>query len=722
MSFSSSHTKFGTFAGVFTPTTITILGVIMYLRQAWVVGNAGLLGSWLIIGMCVFIASTTAFSLSSIATNTRLHAGGAYAIISRSLGLEAGACIGFTLYIAQAFSITMYIFGFREGWLSIFPNHIPIIVDVLTFIGVFAIAIFSSSLAARVQYFVLAVTALSIACVAFGTWNSDPAPIRWWGGFEGTGGGYIGFWKTFAVFFPAVTGVMAGANMSGDLEDPKKSIPYGTIGALIVCTIIYFYLSYIQVQMGSSQELLDNTTIMIDQSWSPTFMKFVILCATSSSALATLVGAPRILQALAKDGSVPKGDFLALLSSDGEPRNAIWLTGVIAVFALLFRDLNILAPLITIFFLSTYAAVNGVVVVEQGLGLVNFRPRLHLPLWVPLSGSLSSFLAMLIINPAISILSISSMLLLYAVLSQNRGENVEEEQGDVRGNIFVALARWFAREAQKLPKSEARAWVPSPLCPIIDEQVCRNALELAGDIAFPRGQVKLLRITKVDSASPQLSSLENYFIQERIRFASTIIQHSEKTTALLCAMQTLRGEVFAPNILSLGIDDGYLENEILTLTQTAQRVGMGIILRCPQQRNIGQGGVINIWIRPQKDWNIEDAQREGNLDLAILVGFRLAQRHKMRLRLITTLSEEKEYSEAMNYLHQIIDVARLPNGTDTQTVQGDLFQSVSKAPAAAVNIFGLPNPYQQDFVLQLLDISQDACLFVQSSGNESVLV
>ena len=215
--------------------------------------------------------------------------------------------------------------------------------------------------------------------------------------------------------------------------------------------------------------------------------------------------------------------------------------------------------------------MNGVVVVEQGLGLVNFRPRLRLPLWVPLSGSLSSLLAMLIINPAISILSISSMLLLYAVLSQNRGDNVEEEQGDVRGNIFVALARWFAREAQKLPKSEARAWVPSPLCPIIDEQVCRNALELAGDIAFPRGQVKLLRITKLIMQCRNYLRWKN-FVQERIRFASTIIQHSEKTTALLCAMQTLRGEVFfAPNILSLGIDDGYSENEIHSYTNGTTR-------------------------------------------------------------------------------------------------------------------------------------------------------
>ena len=726
MTSSTTSPKFGTFSGVFTPTAITILGVIMYLRQAWVVGNAGLLGAWIILGICVFITATTALSLSSIATNTRLHAGGAYAIISRSLGIEAGACIGLTLYIAQTLSITMYVFGFREGWLSMFPYHHPLLVDVCTFLGIFGVAVFSASLAARIQYFVLIVTALSIVCVACGPWNAEPEPIRWWGDFEGTGGGYIGFWKAFAVFFPAVTGVMAGANMSGDLENPKKSIPQGTLGAVLICSLIYFYLCYIQIQMGSTQELLENTTIMIDQSWSPAFMKFVILCATSSSALATLVGAPRILQALAQDGSVPKGKFLSQKSSDGEPRHAIWFTGCLALGALLFRDLNVLAPLITIFFLCTYAAVNGVVVVEQGLGLVSFRPRLRLPLWIPMFGSISSLLAMLIINPAISILAISSMSLLYAVLSRDRGSKAQKKSpddvGDVRGNIFVALARWFAREAQNLPKSEARAWVPSPLCPIVDQQSCRNALELAADIAYPRGQVKLLRITEKENTEPLLSPLENYFMKEKVRFATTLLQHPEKTTALLCAMQTLRGEVFAPNILSLGVDDGYSEAEMLSLTQMAQSVGMGIVLRCPQQRIIGQGGYINIWIRPQKGWNIEEAQREGNLDLAILVGFRLAQRHKMKLRLITTLQDESENADATFYLHEIIDVARLPETTQVETVRGNLFQSFSKSPSAAVHVLGIPNPYQQDFVHQILEISQVACLFVQSSGNESVLV
>ena len=147
--------RYGTFNGVFVPTIISILGVIMYLRQGWVVGNAGLFGAWFIIVISVAIALLTAISLSSIATNTRLRAGGAYAIISRSLGLEAGACIGVALYLAQSFAITMYLFGFREGWLAVFPSHNPVLIDFCSFLLTFGIALWSTNLANRVQYVVL---------------------------------------------------------------------------------------------------------------------------------------------------------------------------------------------------------------------------------------------------------------------------------------------------------------------------------------------------------------------------------------------------------------------------------------------------------------------------------------------------------------------------------------------------------------------------------------
>ena len=132
--------KFGTFGGVFTPTLLTILGVIMYLRMGWVVGNAGLVGAWLIIIISFLITLCTALSMSAITTNIRIGAGGAYAIISQSLGLEVGGSLGIPRYISQGLAVTMYIFGFREGWLGIFPYHNAFLVDLSVFLFLFTIA------------------------------------------------------------------------------------------------------------------------------------------------------------------------------------------------------------------------------------------------------------------------------------------------------------------------------------------------------------------------------------------------------------------------------------------------------------------------------------------------------------------------------------------------------------------------------------------------------
>jgi len=129
--------KFGTFGGVFTPTLLTILGVIMYLRLGWVVGNAGLLGAWLIIIISFLITLCTALSMSAITTNIRIGAGGAYAIVSQALGLEVGGSLGIPRYISQGLAVTMYIFGFREGWLGIFPDHNAFLVDIIVFVILF---------------------------------------------------------------------------------------------------------------------------------------------------------------------------------------------------------------------------------------------------------------------------------------------------------------------------------------------------------------------------------------------------------------------------------------------------------------------------------------------------------------------------------------------------------------------------------------------------------
>ena len=178
---------FGTFAGVFTPTTLTILGVIMYIRLPWVVGNAGVIGSLSIVLLSVAITLTTALSLSSITTNVRIGSGGAFSLISQSLGLEIGGAIGIPFYFAQAIAVAMYIFGFREGLQIIIPNIHPFILDMGIFSLVMIIAFISTSFAFKIQYVILGIIVLSLGSI-FGTlFVSDlNLNIQWFGEYPGS--------------------------------------------------------------------------------------------------------------------------------------------------------------------------------------------------------------------------------------------------------------------------------------------------------------------------------------------------------------------------------------------------------------------------------------------------------------------------------------------------------------------------------------------------------
>ncbi len=223
---SDAHHKFGTFGGVFTPDVLTILGVIMFLRLGWVVGNAGLLGAILIIVMAKVITFCTGMSMSSITTNIKIGAGGPYSIISKSLGLEAGGSIGIPFYVSQTLSAALYIIGFTEGWLMIFPGHTPIIVSLTTAVVLFVVSYSGAKYAIRVQYVIFVLILLSV--ISFLFTQAEPVDkITLIGNFEDAS-----FWQVFAIFFPAVTGIMAGANLSGDLKNPRKAIPNGTLSAI----------------------------------------------------------------------------------------------------------------------------------------------------------------------------------------------------------------------------------------------------------------------------------------------------------------------------------------------------------------------------------------------------------------------------------------------------------------------------------------------------------
>lgn len=457
---------YGTFAGVFTPTLLTILGVIMYLREGWVVGNAGLIGAWLIILISFIITTATGLSLSSITTNIRIGAGGAFSIISQSLGLEVGGSIGIPLYLAQALAVVMYIFGFWAGWRWIFPDHPAILVDFGVFALLFIIAYISAGLAFRVQYLILLVIASSLASVAYAAYSgSMTEPINWWGAFPGsieTGFSGITLWGVFAVYFPAATGIMAGLNMSGELKDPRRSIPIGTLAAIGVSLVIYIALAYWLARTATPDELVNNYTIMIERSAYGRLVLGGLLGATFSSALASIVGAPRILQALGEHNILPRSEWFAKRSNSGEPRNAMLFTGVIVIFALMFRNLNAVAPLVTMFFLITYGMINVVVLIEQSLRLVSFRPLFRIPKAVPFIGTVGCLFAMFIVNPIFSLVAVVIVVAIHGSLIRR---HLKAPFGDVRSGLFVAIAEWAAKKVNDMAASKERTWTSNLLIP-----------------------------------------------------------------------------------------------------------------------------------------------------------------------------------------------------------------------------------------------------------------
>ncbi len=715
--------KYGTFAGVFVPTLLTILGVILFVRHGWVIGNAGLLGGIGIISLAFIIVTFTALSMSCITTNIRIKAGGAYSIISQSLGLEVGGSVGIPLYLAQTFAISMYIFGFREGWLYIFPEHPALLVDFTVFVTLFIVAYLSAGLAFRIQYIILAVIVgalVSVSVSAFtGVFTSGP---QWFGNFPGEGGQSpeITFWVVFAVFFPAATGIMAGVNMSGELKNPKKSIPIGTLAAIAISFVIYVLVGWWLSMVAPPEELVSNYNVLIDYAYWPSAVLGGLLGATFSSALSSIVGAPRILQALGDHKIFPGGSFFSKLAGNGEPRNAILFTGGVVVATLMLRDLNSIAPLITMFFLITYTMINLVVLIEQRLDMISFRPTFTIPRFVPVVGTLGCLFTMFIINPTFGLVAISLVMGAYLYLVKRK---LSVPYGDMRSGLFVAIAEWAAKHVSILPEKNERAWKANLLVPVQSSRELRGSFSLIRNLVYPRGSVKLIGITgqsRLEQLSEGLMNMTSAFSRENVYARWSVIKSEDFHMALLNSLQTLQGTFFKPNILFLRIQPGQEdEEELLTIISEARSNDMGVQLYVEDNvAQLGRSDSINVWIREQSpDWDL--SMDLGNIDLALLSGYKLKKNWGARMRVITVVEEGQEEA-AHDYLEDLLDVARL-KGVIPHVEIGTFEEALGNAPHADVDFFGLPDDPDLKTLRFYVERTRSACVFVADSGDENIL-
>ena len=467
--------SFNTFSGVFLPSILTILGVVMFMRLGTVTGELGILWALGILLVAESIAVATGLSISAISTNTPVKSGGPYFLISRSLGPGFGTSIGLTYYVSQSLSVPFYVIGFTEAFVKVFPSFAAnqIWVGMIPLLVLFTIAIIGANWAIRTQYLIMAILAVSIVVILVSAAVCGPSLGQFQANLHAKDNMKVNvlvFAAQFAIFFPAVTGFLAGVNMSGDLQDPRKSIPRGTMIAIAVGFVIYLTEILLFGAAWPREKLLDYyATLKQTAIFHTGFLVFAgVAAATLSSALGTLIGAPRILQAFATDRIFSSLNIFAWgRGKNNDPIPAMCLTLLISVGILVWGSkqsggtaLNAVAELVTMFTLFTYAIINIAAAMEHFAANPSFRPKFRLFHWaVGCYGAVACFAVALFINYELLFIAFFIVGVLFLIA---RRKSLESTFGDARrGYYFERIRRCLVRLAS-MP-SDAKNWRPQIL-------------------------------------------------------------------------------------------------------------------------------------------------------------------------------------------------------------------------------------------------------------------
>jgi amino acid transporter len=462
---------FGT-APVFLAAISTILGAVLFLRFGYAVGHVGLLGAFWIILIGHLVTLPTALAIAEIATNRRVEGGGEYFIISRSFGTTIGASIGLALYLSQAISVAFYTIAFAEAFQPLAPTFEsstglafdPRMISVpATLALVILMVVRGANLGVKALWVVVSVLVLSLLLFFLGR------PL------EGVESGSLSllaktgdpdpFFLVFAIVFPAFTGMTAGVGLSGDLANPRRSIPLGTVTATLAGMLVYVAIAIKLAISASPETLAGEQLVMADIAlWGP-MIPIGLACATISSAIGSILVAPRTLQALAGDGVLPAqaaDDLLARgVGTTNEPRNATMVTGLIAIIFVLAGNVDFVARIISMFFMVTYGSLCAISFLEHFAARPSYRPTFRSRWYLSLLGAVVCLLLMFQMDPVYAALALVAMAVIYRGIRVSRGD-----AGDDLAAIFKAAMIQATRHMQvRLQSSDetrtAEQWRPS---------------------------------------------------------------------------------------------------------------------------------------------------------------------------------------------------------------------------------------------------------------------
>ncbi|XP_078608509.1 solute carrier family 12 member 2-like isoform X8 [Branchiostoma floridae x Branchiostoma japonicum] len=482
--------KFGWIKGVLVRCLLNIWGVMLFIRLSWVVGQAGIGFSSIIILLSAVVTTVTTLSMSAICTNGEVKGGGAYYLISRSLGPEFGGAIGLIFSLANAVAVAMYVVGFAETVRDLLKDNNALMTDetndirivgCITIVLLLGITMLGMEWEAKAQLGLLVILVVAILNYFIGAFI--PATrVKMSKGFLNYQGQIFSdnwvpdfregesFFSVFSVFFPAATGILAGANISGDLTDPSTAIPKGTLLAILISTLVYLGAAWsvgacvIRDAGGNSTvlsllygDVMGNTTLPTNFTGPPSIRELIdgisvcpeggcyyglinnkqvmemvsgfgpivtagIFAATLSSALASLVSAPKVFQAVCKDKLFPGIHIFAKgVGQSDEPRRGYLLAFVIAVGFILIAELNAIAPLISNFFLMAYALINYACFASSLARSPGWRPSFkYYNMWVALVGSLVCLAIMFVINWYMALITLGVICAIYVYLNYQK--------------------------------------------------------------------------------------------------------------------------------------------------------------------------------------------------------------------------------------------------------------------------------------------------------------
>ncbi|MBO4492232.1 MAG: amino acid permease [Lentisphaeria bacterium] len=734
--------QFNTFSGVFLPSILTILGVVMFMRLGTIVGELGVLGALGILLFAESIAVATGLSISAISTNTPVQSGGPYFLISRALGPGFGSAIGLTYYVSQSLSVPFYIIGFTEATITYFPGLAPytLWVSLIPLLTLFAIAMIGANWAIRTQYVIFFVLGISILAIFAAALGAPPDSARFLDTLHAMPGKKVDILilaASFAVFFPAVTGFLAGVNMSGDLEDPRKSIPRGTMSAITVGFVIYAAEIMLFGAAWPREDLTASAygTLVRNALFHTGFLIFAgMAAATLSSALGTLIGAPRILQAFAADRIFkPLNPFSRGRGQTNEPVPAMILTLIISAAVIFFgtyskgNALNIVAKLVTMFTLCTYAIINISAAVEDYASNPSFRPHFRLFHYlVGCYGAVACFAAALFIDALLLLVAFAIVSGLFLLA---RRQSLRNTFGDARRGYYFEHIRRDLIALDAMP-ADAKNWRPQILILASGDKKHRTLIQFGSLLNNDRGILAVARILESDEDGPSrekarraaLREMRHYSVEIGTPFFPTAVitpGNLDFDDALNVFLQSRSLGPLTPNIVISGwpVNPDRVEAFFRNL-QTIRLLRMNsLLLLNPERAEDTPSGPIDIWWR---------GKRNGSLMLILAHLLNCNRKwQKVPIRLLRIASEEQHESAEAELL-QLSEDARIEARRVVLDSTGD-FQTTFRTESAKASVIFLgfipPEPEDSaafhDRISRLLDGMPTAFL-AASAGDTDI--